>query len=491
MATAVVNIMDSCVIVAGLLLMVSVGTMANQDAQCPKGPAQSYLWRVRDFPPAYVFGTVHVSNDAVWPHVPGNVKTAWRDSDAVFAELDWSDSQTQEEVRRCRQLPEGQTIDGVLPPDVFERLKLFMRHVRNALPEWVQNSDHLSSFLINWKMQKKQLFKTYVGDWRRKRPIWALLLVNDLTREKVEGSGSTVLDENLLNVARTRGQVTGALETASEQCNPLNRLNQSVVIQALNKTLEIRLREHSTANAPTRAPGVMSDTDALIQAYNCGQFDNKKFLRKLMGKKKKRQAMESALLKEFDYLVESSLVIGRNRDMANTVSRLLRLHKGKTLFFAMGVAHLVGNSTVLTNLKAMGHSVEPMARTEAINQRPKLEATMNDLQAPPRIQGSSHATQSAQSPSGKKGPWKPTFVAVENDWASMFTDRLNKIVKTSTRKSPPSTPLNAIPIRKSERANTATPVAVEVYWSSGTSSSTTSKPYFALLLYMTIVLYLA
>lgn len=87
----------------------------------------------------------------------------------------------------------------------------------------------LSSFLINWKMQKKQLFKTYVGDWKRKRPIWTLLLVNDLTREKIESSGQTVLDENLLNAAKERGQQVGALETAYEQCGPLNALDESVV----------------------------------------------------------------------------------------------------------------------------------------------------------------------------------------------------------------------------------------------------------------------
>ena len=193
------------------------------------GTPQSYLWQVRKKPPAYVFGTVHVANDAIWPQVPTNVKHAWRQSDAVYAELDWSDGNTQVAVRQCRHLPDGQTIDQILPGDVYERLRLFMKHIRNALPAWVQSSELLSSFLINWKMQKKQLFKTYVGDWKRKRPIWALLLVNDLSREKVENSGHTVLDENLLNEAKERGQTTGALETAAEQCGPLNGLDEEVV----------------------------------------------------------------------------------------------------------------------------------------------------------------------------------------------------------------------------------------------------------------------
>ena len=55
------------------------------------------------------------------------------------------------------------------------------------------------------------------------------------------------------------------------------------VIEALNKTLEIRLQEdwdYQSLVDATPSPK-MSETDALIVAYNCGQFNNKRLIRKV------------------------------------------------------------------------------------------------------------------------------------------------------------------------------------------------------------------
>ena len=60
----------------------------------------------------------------------------------------------------------------------------------------------------------------------------------------------------------------------------------------------------------------------------------------LTGKRRNVPDLGGTVLEEFDNLVESSLVVGRNRELAKTVNRLLRIHKDQSIFFAMGVGKL-------------------------------------------------------------------------------------------------------------------------------------------------------
>ena len=46
----------------------------NDTVDTSKG--ESYLWRINGTPPSYLFGTVHVPYDIIWPYVPENAKEA-------------------------------------------------------------------------------------------------------------------------------------------------------------------------------------------------------------------------------------------------------------------------------------------------------------------------------------------------------------------------------------------------------------------------------
>ena len=41
----------------------------------PKG--ESHLWRINGSPPSYLYGTVHIPYDLIWPSVPQNTKEAF------------------------------------------------------------------------------------------------------------------------------------------------------------------------------------------------------------------------------------------------------------------------------------------------------------------------------------------------------------------------------------------------------------------------------
>lgn len=184
---------------------------------------------MREEPAAYIFGTIHVAHHAVWSSLPNNVKTAWRHSSRVYGELDWSDVSTRKQVTKCRNLPHGQTLEQHLPVDVFNKLRRYLRKLRRSLPNWIEFSQTVQVQFVGLKEHRRQLFDAYVGDWKTRRPIWMLLLVNDLTEANLKDGVGRVLDEKLLSDAKERGQTTATLETASEQCMPLNHLNSSLV----------------------------------------------------------------------------------------------------------------------------------------------------------------------------------------------------------------------------------------------------------------------
>ena len=86
------------------------------------------------------------------------------------------------------------------------------------------------------------------GNWERKRPVWAMLMVNGLTKGDIASRGFPVLDLYLAQMAAklkkkvsenllicnfsSNSQVfskVGAVERVEEQCQPLNGLTYGQV----------------------------------------------------------------------------------------------------------------------------------------------------------------------------------------------------------------------------------------------------------------------
>ncbi|KAJ8278933.1 hypothetical protein COCON_G00059990 [Conger conger] len=112
------------------------------------------------------------------------------------------------------------------------------------------------------------LFNAITGNWERKRPVWVMLMVNSLTEWDVRLRGSPVLDLHLAQEAERLGKRTGAVERVEEQCHPLNGLNFSQVLFALNQTL----LQHEGVRAGSLQGSYT--TEDLISHYNCGDLSS-------------------------------------------------------------------------------------------------------------------------------------------------------------------------------------------------------------------------
>ncbi|RUS79266.1 hypothetical protein EGW08_012996, partial [Elysia chlorotica] len=210
----------------------------------------SFLWTIRRFPPAYLFGTIHVPYDRVWDYIPDNSKAAFALSDSAIFELDLTNPYTLTELAECQVLPHGQTLSDVLPADLYRRLERHVDYVRARMSHWMSEEQKKKGLFADY------LFNAIAGNWRRKRPVWVMLMINSLTEADVKSRGIPVLDLYLAQEAEREGKVTGAVERVEEQ-----------VIFALNQTL----LQHEVLRSHSSPTGYSSSS--LIQHYNCGDLN--------------------------------------------------------------------------------------------------------------------------------------------------------------------------------------------------------------------------
>ncbi|XP_017370443.1 metalloprotease TIKI1 isoform X1 [Cebus imitator] len=323
---------------------------ANCDLKSQQSELNSFLWTIKRDPPSYFFGTIHVPYTRVWDFIPDNSKEAFLQSSIVYFELDLTDPYTISALTSCQMLPQGENLQDVLPRDIYCRLKRHLEYVKLMMPLWMTPDQHGKGLYADY------LFNAIAGNWERKRPVWVMLMVNSLTEVDIKSRGVPVLDLFLAQEAERLKKQTGAVEKVEEQCHPLNGLNFSQVIFALNQTL---LQQESLRAGSLQIPYTTED---LIKHYNCGDLSSvilshdssqvPNFINATL------PPQERITAQEIDSYLRQELIYKRNERIGKRVKALLEEFPDKGFFFAFGAGHFMGNHTVLDVLRREGYEVE-------------------------------------------------------------------------------------------------------------------------------------
>ena len=145
-----------------------------------QGDLNSFLWTLKRDPPSYFFGTIHVPYTRVWEHIPENTKTAFKQSENIFFELDLTNPYTMSALAKCQLLPHGESLSNILPTEMYTRLKEHLDYVRETMPSWMTADQKGKGLYADY------LFNVIAGNWERKRPIWVMLMVNSLTESDIK-----------------------------------------------------------------------------------------------------------------------------------------------------------------------------------------------------------------------------------------------------------------------------------------------------------------
>ena len=140
---------------------------------------ETFLWRIDTQPPSYFFGTIHVPYTRVWDAVSDNAKKAFKDSDQVYFELDLTNPYTIASLTSCQLLPRGLNLSQVLPPGLYSRLRSHLGWVRHEIGAWITEDQAGRGLYADY------LYNAITGNWERKRPVWAMLMVNGLTASDI------------------------------------------------------------------------------------------------------------------------------------------------------------------------------------------------------------------------------------------------------------------------------------------------------------------
>lgn len=325
----------------------------------------SFLWLVRRNPPAYFFGTIHVPYTRVWDYIPSNSKDAFKTSQYVYFELDLTNKPTVDALWKCQMLPKGGLLKDVLPRSIYRRLYKHLRYIKKMIPVWLRDKD--GEYRLGMAPYADKIFQLLTKDWQQKRPIWVMLMVNSLTESDIKSRGIPVLDQYLASEAARNEKFTGAVEEVEEQCRPLNSLNDTQVIFALNQTLNFqeKLRVGEATLAYT--------TDDLIDHYNCGDLNSVLFsgtqttrLANMNSANSSLKELEIQTTQEIDKYFRTELIFKRNEIMAKRVIELLQKYPERNFFFAFGAGHFLGNRSIIDIMKREGFAVDHVAPNQQL-----------------------------------------------------------------------------------------------------------------------------
>ncbi|XP_006635341.1 metalloprotease TIKI2 [Lepisosteus oculatus] len=355
------------VLVNALLRCVSSRAAQSGTGHCqpPKSESDmnSFLWKIKRDPPSFLFGTIHVPYTRVWDFIPENSKAAFQQSSNVFFELDLTDPYTISALTSCQLLPQGENLQTLLPRDLYRRLKRHLDYVKHMMAHWVTPDQRGKGLYADY------LFNAIAGNWERKRPVWVMLMVNSLTESDVRSRGVPVLDLYLAQEAERLRKRTGAVEKVEEQCHPLNGLNFSQVLFALNQTL----LQHESVRAGSLQGSYT--TEDLIKHYNCGDLGTVIFNHDTSQLPHFVNSTlpdhERITAQQIDSYFRQELIYKRNERMGRRVTELMESSPGQTFFFAFGAGHFLGNNSVLDILRQEGYEVEHVSPGQSITGRPE------------------------------------------------------------------------------------------------------------------------
>ena len=63
--------------------------------------------------------------------------SSFQNARQVYFELDLADHSTMSSLAACRILPSSQHLSGLLPSDLYFRLRMHLERVRQAMPGWI------------------------------------------------------------------------------------------------------------------------------------------------------------------------------------------------------------------------------------------------------------------------------------------------------------------------------------------------------------------
>lgn len=293
----------------------------DQDAVSIERP---FLWEFQSADSnvvSYLFGTIHVNDPNITKLHPA-IQDAFQSAQAVWFEIDFvKDSATQ---TKAISLPPNTQLKDLVSEETIARID--------------RRLTTLSPFLSRTALPRFRIV------------MWPMVLAN--LEAQVEHLGVLPMDMQLQIAARDAKKQTGGLEDASSQLKPLMSLPLDQQIAFLEASLDVMDEDEEKG---------VSQLKTLVRLYAAGDGDQ---LQKYLEHELRRPAVSDDLKKLFI----NTLLMERNQRMAKTLDAKVKAAPDMVHFAAVGTAHLLGEGSVIDELREAGYTVR---RVDAANGDPQ------------------------------------------------------------------------------------------------------------------------
>lgn len=310
--------------------------MAPEDgapASKPEPPARPLLWLVDGPARLWIYGTLHTNDPRVLAR-PVAVDLAFRQSDGFFAETDL-DCDMLADLMKVAALPEGETLSALLAPALRKRL--------------VEHLDVMGQSLATYETLEPWV-------------LWFTL--HAAVQGEACGEGMP-LDWRLFQQAKRSGKTIGGLESPTEQFAPFDAMTRDQQVRLVERSLD-QLEQAKDGDA-----GSITPLERITRAWLAGDEDDVLALTQHV----------SGEGDELDAELAARLLDIRNERMALRLAALARISRGRTLFVAVGAAHLAGPKGLLALLEA--HGFQPRRVTDVADVRALVPMVQPARPCPP------------------------------------------------------------------------------------------------------------
>lgn len=272
------------------------------------------FWEVKsdDGKRMFLLGSIHVADDDIYPF-SDVVMYAFNESSALAVEVDIDalnkDVQLQIQVLQYFMYDDGSTIEDHIDEELFNRAKQYL----------VDRDKYSESYLLL-------------------KPIFWAELLSEVAAEKTGLSFDKGVDLYFLKEAKKAKKEILQVESATGQAEALAGLSDAMQEFYLEDTLN-------------NVGNLVRNTLDLYEIWKEADVDKLEKYVYNVDKKKTLSDEQLEALNEF----EKVMIIDRNKLMVEKAVEYI--NSGKTVFFVVGAAHMIGESGLVNQLESKGYEV--------------------------------------------------------------------------------------------------------------------------------------
>ncbi len=292
------------------------------------------LWEISDNgleQPSYLYGTMHVHDDRAF-RFGDSVMVKFESVDAIALEIVddmFTDPSKLDPSLLSDIMMDGAVLEDLIPRKDFQKVKkLFSESLDNMMPEGQGATGFLAKMMSGFMVN-------------RIKPMFTATLIS--TRNS-KMDHPLPLDSYLMEKGQSLGKEMIGIETAKEQMDAINRIPNEEQAQMLLEMIE----DLDAADL---------EMEKMIEAYE--QQDLNTILEMTTG-------MGGDAF-------EDELLVKRNNNMAERIDTIIQK---RSTFVAVGTAHLIGETGLITQMADLGYTVRPIVSSYS---PPKEESSFEKL----------------------------------------------------------------------------------------------------------------